>query len=184
MNRWGWGSRYRKWSLRLHSTRCGSVVPSHAQILGGDVWNHTGLSYDPEYTIPQSVPVILGSNIPPHVDWRMSGVSENVRHDLDVLVNTSLHVHLETAEHDRDEPGEKERLSASTWKNTGCLEFEMKRALTRLYSCHPSCRSIGMAMGCRRSLGSGQVYTETPTRARLRRRNRSSAGSSCCWPEA
>lgn len=80
-------------------------MPSHTQILRGVLLDHAGLSYDSKYTIPQSVPVILRSDVPMFVDRRKSGIRENVCHDLDVLVNTSLYVHLETAKHNRDEPG-------------------------------------------------------------------------------
>ena len=93
-------------SLRLHSARSSSIVPSHTQILRGVVLNHTGLSDDFKYTIPQLVLVILRSDVPMHVDRRTSCIPEYVCHDLDVLVNTSLYVHLKTAKHDRDEPGQ------------------------------------------------------------------------------
>ena len=36
---------------------------------------------------------------------RMPGVAENVAHDLDVLVNTSLYVHLKTAKHHSNKSG-------------------------------------------------------------------------------
>ena len=46
------------------------------------------------------------------IDRHAPGVAENVRHDLDILIDTSFDVHLKAAEHDGDEAGQN--LSTST----------------------------------------------------------------------